>query len=74
MVFVQNIRSGFISLVLGVSSVLLSSTVTAAERIIFNFSPFGQFKIMVEDLEAFASEGEISTELAYYLNTYRQSS
>ncbi|MGB5635296.1 MAG: alpha/beta hydrolase [Waterburya sp.] len=68
MVFVQNIRSGLISLVLGVSSVLLSSTVTAAERIIFSFSPFGQFKIMVEDLEAFASEGEISTELAYYLN------
>ncbi len=68
MAFAQNIRSGLISLVLGVSSLLLSSSVTAAERITFNFPPFGQFKIMVEDLEAFTSEGEISAELAYYLN------
>lgn len=68
MAFVQNIRSSLISLVLGVSSLLISSRVTAAERIIFNVSPFGQFKIMVEDLEAFTSEGEISAELAYYLN------
>ena len=68
MISVQNIRSGLISLVLGVSSILLSSTVTAAERITFNIEPFGQFKIMVSDLEAFAAEGEISAELAYYLN------
>ncbi len=68
MISVQNIRSGLISLVLGVSSILLSSTVRAAERITFNVAPFGQFKIMVSDLEAFAAEGEISAELAYYLN------
>jgi len=67
-IFARNIKSGLISLVLGVSSILLGSTVTAAEKISFNFPPFGQFKIMVSDLEAFASEGEISTELAYYLN------
>ena len=68
MISVQNIRSGIISLVLGVSSILLSSTVIAAERITFNVAPFGQFKIMVSDLEAFAAEGEISAELAYYLD------
>lgn len=67
-VFAQNIRSGFISLVIGISSVLLSSDVIAAERITFGVPPFGQFKVKVADLEAFASEGEISTELAYYLN------
>ncbi|MEM7592023.1 MAG: alpha/beta hydrolase [Cyanobacteria bacterium P01_A01_bin.83] len=64
----QNIRSGLISLALGISSILLSSSVLAAERITFNFSPLGQFKIRVKDLEAFASEGEISSELAFYLN------
>lgn len=68
MVFVQNIRSGLLSLILAVSSMFLASRVTAAERISFNFPPFGQFKIMVADLEAFATEGEISEELAYYLN------
>ena len=40
---------------------------SAAERITFNYSPFGQFYIEVDDLEAFATEGEISAELAYYL-------
>lgn len=68
MVFAQNIRSSFISLALGISSLLLTSSVLAAESIAFNFSPFGQFKIKVEDLEAYATEGEISTELAFYLN------
>lgn len=68
MVFVQNIRSGLLSLILAVSSMFLASRVTAAERISFNFPPFGQFKIMVADLEAFTTQGEISEELAYYLN------
>ncbi len=64
----QNIRSGLISLILGVSSVLFSFSVTAAERITFNYPPFGQFDIKVADLEAFATKGEITAELAYYLD------
>ncbi|HEY9770199.1 MAG TPA: alpha/beta hydrolase [Coleofasciculaceae cyanobacterium] len=68
MVIAQNIRSGLISLVLGVSSVFFSFSVAAAERIAFNFPPLGQFDIKVEDLEAFANQGEISAELAYYLD------
>ncbi len=68
MVIAQNIRSGLISLVLGVSSVFFSFSVAAAERIAFNFPPLGQFNIKVEDLEAFVNQGEISAELAYYLD------
>lgn len=67
MVFAKNISSGLLSLIVSVFSVLLASRVTAAEKISFNFPPFGQFKIMVDDLEAFTTEGEISKELAYYL-------
>ena len=64
---IQNIKSSLFSLVLG-ASVLFPVTATAAERIKFNFPPFGQFDIEVEDLEDFVETGEISTELAYYLN------
>ncbi|WP_019509356.1 alpha/beta hydrolase [Pleurocapsa sp. PCC 7319] len=47
---------------------LFAPKAIGAERLSFNFSPFGQFYIKVDDLEAFATEGEISSELAYYLN------
>ena len=68
MVFIQKIESKLVSLVLGVLAVLFPIAATAAERIAFDFSPFGQFYIKVDDLEAFVSTGEISAELAYYLN------
>ena len=68
MVLAQYIRSNLISLVLGISSILTTTPILAAEKIAFNFPPFGQFKIKVDDLEAFATDGEISDELAFYLS------
>ena len=68
MVLIQNIKSKLVSLVLGASAVLFPVAATAAERITFNFPPFGQFDIEVEDLQNFVDTGEVSTELAYYLN------
>ena len=68
MIFVQNLKSRLISLLLGMFAVLLPLEVSAAERISFSFKPFGQFNIEVDDLEAFVTTGEISAELAYYLN------
>lgn len=63
---IDRVLFGLISLIL--SATLFPVKVLAAERITFNFSPFGQFYIQVEDLETFATKGEISSELAYYLN------
>ncbi|MBE9046346.1 alpha/beta hydrolase [Pleurocapsales cyanobacterium LEGE 10410] len=68
MFFPQNIKSRLVSLALSVSAVLFPVVATAAERIAFSFPPFGQFYIKVDDLEAFVFQGEISAELAYYLN------
>ena len=68
MVLIQNIKFKLVSLLLGVSAVLFPVAATAAEKIEFNFPPFGQFNIKVEDLQNFVETGEISTELAYYLN------
>lgn len=65
---IQNIKSRLVSLVLGASVVLFPVAAAAAEKIKFNFPPFGQFDIDVEDLQDFVDTGEISTELAYYLN------
>jgi predicted dienelactone hydrolase len=66
--FVQSTKSSLISLVLGVSAVFFPVVVVAAERIAFNFPPFGQFYIKVDDLETFVATGEVSSELAYYLD------
>ena len=57
-----------ISLILGVSAALLPIRATAAEQIIFNFPPFGEFYIKVDDLETFVETGEVSEELEYYFN------
>ena len=56
-----------IPLLLGIFATLLPTKTVAAERITFNFFPLGQFYIQVEDLEAFVTTGEVSSELAYYL-------
>ena len=68
--YVQNAKSGLISLILGVSvsATFFPVAAAAAERITLNFPPFGRFYIKVDDLEAFVTTGEISSELAYYLN------
>ncbi len=68
MIFAQNIKSGLISLLLGMSAILLPTKISAAERITFEVPPFGQFNLEVDDLQAFVTTGEISPELAYYLD------
>lgn len=57
-----------ISLVLGIFAALMPIKTIAAERISVNVTPFGQFYLEVNDLEAFVETGKISKELAYYLN------
>jgi predicted dienelactone hydrolase/uncharacterized membrane protein YccF (DUF307 family) len=57
-----------ISFILTISAALIPIEATAAERITFSFAPFGQFDIQIDDLEKFITKGEISAELAYYLN------
>ena len=64
---IYHLKSQAISLLLGVSAVLLPTAATAAERITFNLNPLGQFQISVEDLEAFVATGEKTSELDYYL-------
>ncbi len=56
-----------VPLLLGIFASLLPIKTLAADRITFNFFPWGQFYIQVEDLEAFVTKGEVSSELAYYL-------
>ncbi len=66
--FAQSIRFTIASLVLGTFATVFPVTAIAAERITFNLSPFGQFNIQVDDLETFVNTGEVSSELAYYLD------
>lgn len=62
------VKKTVISWILGALASFFPLKTLAAERITFSFSPFGQFDIQIEDLEAFVATGEISNELAYYLN------
>ena len=64
----HKVKSKLVSWILGTSAILLPLSATAAERIAFDLPPFGQFKIEIDDLEAFATTGEISPELAFYLD------
>ncbi len=66
--FAQSIRFAIASFVLGTLATVFSVAVVAAERIAFNISPFGQFNIQIDDLETFVDTGEVSPELAYYLD------
>lgn len=68
MIFAQHIKFAVVSLALGAIANLLPFRATAAEKITLNFPPFGHFYIQVEDLEKFVATGEVSQELAYYLN------
>lgn len=56
-----------LSLVLGMAATLVPIKAIAAEKITFDFAPFGRFYLEVDDLKTFAETGEASNELAYYL-------
>ncbi|BAT53136.1 hypothetical protein NOS3756_20950 [Nostoc sp. NIES-3756] len=51
-----------------VSSIAITTPVIAAERIEFNYPPFGDFDIATADLEVFVNEGKISKNFAFYAN------
>ncbi|MEJ1930197.1 alpha/beta hydrolase [Nostoc sp. NIES-2111] len=51
-----------------VSSIAITTPVLAAERIEFNYPPFGDFDIATADLEVFVNEGKISKNFAFYAN------
>jgi predicted dienelactone hydrolase len=51
-----------------VSSIAITNPVLAAERIEFNYPPFGDFDIATADLEVFVNEGKITKNFAFYAN------
>jgi predicted dienelactone hydrolase len=56
-----------IAIALG-SSFLSKEPVMSAESISFWYPPFGQFNILISDLETFAKTGASTTRLAFYLD------
>ncbi len=60
------ITSFLITVSLTLGSILVSTTVKAAERIAFNYSSFGEFYIKVDDLEILAEQKKLTPELAYF--------
>ena len=60
----------FLSLAIASCSIaaLKPQPVSAAEKISFYLSVFGEFKLSVEDLAIFAESGRITPEFAYYAN------
>ncbi|MBD2531770.1 alpha/beta hydrolase [Nostoc flagelliforme FACHB-838] len=51
-----------------ISSIAISTPVLGADRIEFNYPPFGDFNIATKDLEVFVNEGEITKDFAFYAN------
>ncbi|AFY34057.1 alpha/beta hydrolase [Calothrix sp. PCC 7507] len=51
-----------------ISSIAITTPVLAADRIEFNYSPFGEFDIATQDLELFVNEGKITKDFAFYAN------
>jgi hypothetical protein len=50
------------------SSIAITTPAFAAERIEFNYPPFGDFDIATADLEAFVNEGKVTKNFAFYAN------
>ncbi|MBD2251317.1 alpha/beta hydrolase [Nostoc parmelioides] len=51
-----------------ISSLAITTPVLAADRIEFNYPPFGDFDIATADLEVFVNEGKITKDFAFYAN------
>ncbi len=54
------------SLGLGLVTALYATNSQAAERIAFNYPPFGEFYIYIEDLADFSNEGKVNSRLNYF--------
>lgn len=50
------------------SSIAITIPALAADRIEFNYSPFGDFYISTKDLELFVNQGKITQDFAFYTN------
>ncbi|MBD2681953.1 MULTISPECIES: alpha/beta hydrolase [Nostoc] len=50
------------------SSIAITTPTLGADRIQFNYPPFGDFEIATQDLEVFANEGKITKDFAFYAN------
>jgi predicted dienelactone hydrolase len=62
----QKITFLLLTVSLGFASVLVSTTAKAAEKLAFNYSPFGEFYIKVDDLETLVQQKKVTPELAYF--------
>ncbi|QSJ20509.1 alpha/beta hydrolase [Nostoc sp. UHCC 0702] len=51
-----------------ISSIAITTPALGADRIEFNYSPFGEFDIATKDLELFINEGKITKDFAFYTN------
>ena len=65
---IHKLKYQIISLLVSIATVCLPTAAAAAERIVFNLAPFGDFQVKVADLEAFVATGAKTPELDYYLN------
>lgn len=66
--YFQYSKSLLISLGLGLCSLLYPLEARSAERISISYPPFGEFYLNVKDLNTLATEGKITSELAYFTN------
>jgi predicted dienelactone hydrolase len=51
-----------------ISTIAISTPALAADRIQFNYPPFGEFDIATKDLEMFVNEGKTTKDFAFYTN------
>ncbi len=65
---IESIQRFLLNFCLGVALTLTTSPVWAADKITFFYPPFGQFDVLVKDLEIFANEGKITPSFASYAN------
>lgn len=65
----QRLRTVLSAFTFGVvSSIFTTTTALGAEKISFDYPPFGEFSISRQSLEVFAKEGKITSEFAFYTN------
>ncbi|BAZ48879.1 hypothetical protein NIES4103_14900 [Nostoc sp. NIES-4103] len=51
-----------------ISSIAITTPALGADRIEFNYPPFGEFDIATKDLELFVNEGKVTKDFAFYAN------
>jgi predicted dienelactone hydrolase len=62
----KSLKRFLVNASLSLAAIFFTTTVKAAEKVAFNYPPFGEFYINVDDLEALAKDKTLTPELAYY--------